>query len=65
MFFQSLIKTLNSSYSVFNSAFNDNSFDKVNPNIVKYFRNEYGANWKTALEHHLYQKRVKNDKKAA
>ena len=61
MFFQSLINTLSSSYN----AFNDNSFDNVNPNIVKYFRNEYGTNWKVALEHHLYQKRLKNDKKAA
>ena len=61
MFFKSLIDTLNSSYS----AFNSNNFDNVNPNIVKYFRNEYGTNWKVALEHHLYQKRIVNDKKSA
>ena len=61
MFFKSLINTLNSSYN----AFNDNHFSDVNPNIVKYFRNEYGPNWKTALEHHIYQKKVKNDKKVA
>ena len=61
MFFQSLINTLSSTYSVLNN----NSFDNVNPNIVKYFRNEYGADWKVALEHHLYKERVRNDKKAA
>jgi hypothetical protein len=61
MFFKSLIDTLNTSYSVFNN----NAFDNVNPNIVKYFRNEYGTNWKVALEHHLYKKSIKNDKKAA
>jgi hypothetical protein len=61
MFFKSLINTLSSTYS---TVYNDN-YDNVNPNIVKYFRNEYGADWKNALEHHLYEKRVKNDKKAA
>ena len=55
MFFQSLINTLSSTYSVLNN----NSFDNVNPNIVKYFQNEYGANWKVALEHHLYKKNGK------
>ena len=61
MFFKSLINTLSATYSTLNT----NSFDQVNPNIVKYFRNEYGANWKAALEHHLYKESIKNDKKAA
>lgn len=61
MFFKSLIKTLNSAHNIFNN----NGIDNANPNIVKYFRNEYGANWKTALEHHLYKESIKNDKKAA
>ena len=60
MFFKSLISTINSTYSAFN-----NQFDNVNPNVVQYFRNEYGPNWKTALEHHLHNERKKNDKKAA
>ena len=61
MFFKSLIKTLNNTYS----AFNDNGFNKVDPNIVKYFRTEYGIDWKIALEQHLYKESLKNDKKAA
>ena len=61
MFFKSLINTLSATYSTLNT----NSFDQVNPNIVKYFRNEYGPNWKAALEHHLYKESIKNDKKAA
>ena len=61
MFFKSLINTINSTYN----PINNNNFNNVNPNIVKYFRNEYGANWKTSLEHHLYKERIKNDKKAA
>ena len=61
MFFKSLINTLSSSYN----AFNNNNFDKVNPNIIKYFRNEYGSNWENALEQHLYKEKIKNGKKAA
>ena len=58
MFFKSFIKTLQSS-------FNDNGFDSIDPNIVKYFRIEYGADWKAALEHHLHKESLNNDKKAA
>ena len=61
MFFKSLIKTIGSSYN----SFSNTGLDNANPNIVKYFRNEYGANWKVALEHHLYEESIKNDKKAA
>ena len=52
MFFKSFITTLNSNYN----AFNDSGFDNVDPNIVKYFRTEYGKDWKVALQHHLYKK---------
>ena len=31
-----------------------NNFDNVDPNLVRYFRTEYGRNWKTALSEHLY-----------
>jgi len=61
MFFKSLITTLNSNYN----AFNDGGYDNVDPNIVKYFRTEYGKDWKVALQHHLYNKSLKNGKKAA
>ena len=61
MFFKSLINTLNTTYSTSNY----DNFNNVNPNLVKYFRNEYGTNWKNALEYHLYEKKVKDDKKAA
>ena len=61
MFFKSLINTLSSTYN----SFNYNGIHDANPNIVKYFRNEYGSNWKVALEHHLYKESVKSDKKAA
>ena len=44
---------------------NENNFDKVDPHLVRYFRTEYGNQWKEALTHHLYKKEAKNDKKAA
>ena len=61
MFFKSLINTLSTSYNIFSQ----NSTGHANPNIIKYFKNEYGPNWKVALEHHLYKQSEKNDKKAA
>ncbi|MDC0057305.1 hypothetical protein OAJ74_04020 [Alphaproteobacteria bacterium] len=61
MFFKSLITTLNNNYN----DFNDGGFDNVDPNIVKYFRTEYGKDWKVALQHHLYKKSLKKTKKAA
>ena len=35
------------------------NFDRVNPHLVRYFRVEYGNQWKEALTHHLYKKRSK------
>jgi len=32
------------------------NFDSVDPNLVRYFRTEYGRNWKVALSEHLYYK---------
>ena len=31
-----------------------NNFDNVDPNLVRYYRTEYGRNWKNALNEHLY-----------
>ena len=61
MFFKSLIKTLNTSYSYLS----DDGYNNVDPNIVKYFRIEYGADWKVALEQHMHKESLNNDKKAA
>ena len=61
MFFKSIFKILNNTYH----TINDDRFDHVNPSIVKYFRTEYGKDWKTALQHHIYTESIKNGKKAA
>ena len=34
-------------------AYGDN-FDNVDPNLVRYFRTEYGRDWKSELEHYIY-----------
>ena len=50
----------------FSNNFNGfNNYEKVDPNIIRYFRTEYGRNWKIALEHYLYKKEINNEKKAA
>ena len=46
-------------------AINNYSFDNVDPQLVRYFRIEYGKDWKSALAEHLYKKESNNDKKAA
>jgi|TARA_B110000438_G_C15694879_1_gene598487 hypothetical protein len=61
MFFQSMVKVLNSTYD----NFNFNKSNSVSPELIKYFRTEYGKNWKVAMEHHIYKESLKNDKKAA
>ena len=44
---------------------NDYTFDKVDPQLIKYFKTEYGQDWQSALTEHLYKKELNNDKKAA
>jgi len=61
MFFKSIYKILNNSYD----SFNYDQFSKVNPNVIRYFRNEYGKDWKAALNNYLYEQSIKKDKKAA
>ena len=61
MFIQSLIKTLNTTYNVFNG----NGIDRADPNLIKFFKTEYGNDWEIALQQHLYKKDINNDKKVA
>ena len=44
---------------------NNDDFGDVDPQLVRYFRTEYGTNWKSALIEHLYKKELNDDKKAA
>ena len=59
--FKQIINAVQSTYL----SVHENNFDKVDPHIVRYFRTEYGNQWKEALTQHLCKKGLKNDKKAA
>jgi len=59
--FKKFINAVQSAYL----SVHENNFDRVDPHLVRYFRTEYGDQWKEALTNHLYKKEAKNDKKAA
>ena len=59
--YKNILNFINSTYR----AVNDYSFDNVDPQLVRYFRTEYGKDWRSALNEHLYKKEISNDKKAA
>ncbi len=55
-------------FKILNQTYQDsfyNNFDNVDPQIVRYFRNEFGASWKEALNNYIEESRSNNDKKAA
>ena len=56
-----IFKILNNFYTDFQL----NPSKNVDPQLVKYFRTEYGQDWQSALTEHLYKKESDNDKKAA
>ena len=60
-----MIKNLFNILSTTYKSVNDFGFDNVDPHLVRYFRNEYGKDWQSALIEHLYKKGAKSDKKAA
>ena len=53
-------------FSGLNFTYNNRSnIAKADANLVRYFQVEYGREWESALEQHLYQKKINNVKKAA
>ena len=40
----------------FSSVTNGSGLDNVDPNLVRYFRTEYGKHWQEALNDYLYNK---------
>ncbi len=47
---QSIIQFFTSMGKVFNGT----NIDNVDPNLVRYFRTEYGSGWKDELNFHIY-----------
>ncbi len=56
-----IFKILNATYQDINSF----NFDNIDPQIIRYYRTEFGASWKEALNNHLEENKRKNDKEAA
>ncbi len=54
-FFQLMSNVFKILYQIFNSIFfiNDNHFNKIDENLIRYFRTEYGSEWKIAAENYL------------
>ena len=48
-----LIQNFINSLTLSSVSYGD-SHGSVDPNLVRYFRTEYGRNWKAALNEHLY-----------
>ena len=44
--------------SRYTNVYNTNPYDNGDPNLIRYFRTEYGADWQGALDYHLYQKNL-------
>ncbi len=38
----------------FSSVTNGSGLDNVDPNLVRYFRTEYGRDWQAELQHYIY-----------
>ena len=61
MFIKAMAKVFNNTYY----DITDSRFDKVDPNIVRFYRVEYGKDWKIALENYLQRETINNSKEAA
>ena len=46
-------------------AVNDNSFENIDPNIVRYFRTEFGSEWEEALHNYINKNEKNNENEAA
>ena len=49
-----LIQNFINSLTLSSVSYGDSN-GSVDPNLVRYFRTEYGRNWKSALNEHLYK----------
>ncbi|MBS57055.1 MAG: hypothetical protein CMP16_04195 [Rickettsiales bacterium] len=60
-----MIKNILNFFDQTYKSINSYAFDNVDPQLIKYFRTEYGQEWQSALYEHLYKKKSNNNKKAA
>ena len=42
----------------------DNTYSHINPDLVRYYKTEYGTDWKAAIEYDQYKKGLENENAA-
>ena len=57
---QNIIKIFSKPYG----CHDNDMYDRVDPGLIRFFRTEYGKDWKAALEYHIYKKSISNKKAA-
>ena len=45
-----------------NFYFSNNTYDHINPELIRYYKIEYGNDWQAAVERDQYKKRLVNEK---
>ena len=60
-----MISKIYKGFKVFNNTVNLNNYDNIDPNLIRYFRTEFGKDWEHALTQYISKKNNKDDKKAA
>ncbi|MBS56792.1 MAG: hypothetical protein CMP16_02835 [Rickettsiales bacterium] len=59
---------INNIYSALKATYNSvnlGHYDGIDPNLIRYFKTEYGKDWEGALNSYLHNKKRQNVKKAA
>ena len=60
---KNILNFLSSSYNAIHDY--NYGYENIDENLVRYFKTEYGDEWKVALANHLNKEEIKNVKKAA
>ena len=60
---KNILNFFSSSYNVIHDY--NYAYEDIDENLVRYFKTEFGDEWKAALENHLNKEEIKNVKKAA
>ena len=45
-----------------NFYFSDNTYNHINPDILRYYKTEYGNDWQAAIEYDQFKKGLDNEK---
>ena len=59
-----LIKNFTNYFSI-NYNFMDSTYSNTSPEVIQYYKTEYGSDWRYAIEHDQYKKGLKKNEKSA